>query len=149
MLREERRKHPRIDALNLLSYLVIDQKGQVVTQGVGRTLNVSEGGVLLETHIPLNPDHKVSLFVALENDLIDVSGTIVYCKVSEEAKYHTGIAFENPDEASRKILERFIRAFSIWGDYADINLAMMVVLLDELRILREACDPNRLYFRKE
>jgi hypothetical protein len=111
MLQKERRKHSRINSLNLLSYLVTDRKGQVVTQGVGRTLNVSESGILLETHTPVNPDHKVSLFVALENDLVDVTGTIIYSAISKEAKYHTGIAFENPDEASRQILERFIAAF--------------------------------------
>ena len=111
MVQKERRKHQRIDSLNLLSYLVIDQKGQVVTQGVGRTLNVSEGGILLETHIPLKPEHRVSLFVALEDDLVDVNGEIVYSTVSEEGKYNTGIAFENPDATSRGILERFIKAF--------------------------------------
>ena len=33
--------------------------------------------------------------------------------------------------------ERFLNAFSIWGDYADINLAMMVVLWDELRMMKD------------
>jgi hypothetical protein len=33
--------------------------------------------------------------------------------------------------------ERFLKAFSIWGEYADINLAMMVVLWDELRMLKD------------
>jgi hypothetical protein len=33
--------------------------------------------------------------------------------------------------------ERFIQAFSIWGDYTDINLAMLIVLMDELRNLKD------------
>jgi len=33
--------------------------------------------------------------------------------------------------------ERFLKAFSIWGEYADINLAMMVVLWDELRMMND------------
>ena len=111
MSREERRKHLRIDALNLLSYLVIDRKGQVVTQGVGRTLNISNGGVLLETHVPLNPDHAVSLFLALENDLVDVTGRVIHSDIGKGGKYHTGIAFEGLKDAAQEILARYVDMF--------------------------------------
>jgi len=33
--------------------------------------------------------------------------------------------------------ERFLKAFSIWGEYSDINLAMIVVLWDELRMMKD------------
>lgn len=33
--------------------------------------------------------------------------------------------------------ERFLKAFSIWGEYTDINLAMMVVFGEELRIIKD------------
>jgi len=111
MPREERRKHPRIDSLNLLSYLVTDEDEQIVTQGVGRTLNVSHGGILLETHVPLDPEHTISLFVAMEDDLVDLKGKTVYTISGEEGKHHTGIVFLEPGEAARELLAKFIQSF--------------------------------------
>ena len=112
MPRKERREHPRIDALNLLSYLVIDRKGQIVTQGVGRTINVSEGGILLETHIPISPDHSVSLFLALEGDLVDVKGRIIHCGVNDEGKFNTGIAFDHSDKTAKEMIANYVQAFT-------------------------------------
>ena len=59
----EKRKHPRVNALNL-SYICLDEDQQVIKQGMGRTLNVSESGILLETHFPIEarahgrPEHR-------------------------------------------------------------------------------------------
>jgi len=111
MPHEERRKHPRIHSLNLLSFLVTDENEDIVMQGVGRTLNVSAGGILLETHIPLNPKHTVSLFIALEDDLVDVEGRIIHTRKGEAGKHDTGIAFTKPDEPTATILQKFIEAF--------------------------------------
>jgi len=47
MTSNDKRLHLRIDSLNLLAYSCIDDTGQVVVQGMGRTLNVSQGGILL------------------------------------------------------------------------------------------------------
>jgi hypothetical protein len=108
---EEKRKHPRIDSLNLLSFLVTDENEDIVMQGVGRTLNVSAGGILLETHVPLDPKHTVSLFIALEDDLVDVKGRIIHTRQGEAGKYNTGIAFAEPDEPTARILKKFIEVF--------------------------------------
>ena len=106
---KERRKYHRIDSLNLLSYIVMDENGQIVSQGVGRTLNVSEGGILLETHVSIDPKHKVSLFVALEDDLVDIAGKVIHSQKGQEGKYCTGISFIEPNEAAHRILSQFIQ----------------------------------------
>ena len=108
---EERRKHPRIDSLNLLSFLVTDENEDIVMQWLGRTLNISAGGILLEIHIPLNPKHTVSLFIALEDDLVDIEGRIMHTRMGEAGKYDTGIAFTEPDEPTARLLQEFIDAF--------------------------------------
>ncbi|MBW2321222.1 MAG: hypothetical protein JRF31_10385 [Deltaproteobacteria bacterium] len=72
MTTEERRKHSRIKALNLISYTCIDETDQVLSQGMGRTLNLSEDGILLETHVSVDPKHTVVMAIGLEDDLIDM-----------------------------------------------------------------------------
>ena len=108
MPEEERRKHSRISSLNLLSYLCIDESGEIVTQGAGRTLDVGEKGILLETHAPIDPKHMVSLVIAVEDDLIDIRGRVIHYRKGEDGRYLNGIQFVETDESALRILKQFI-----------------------------------------
>jgi len=106
----EKRRYPRFDSLNL-SYLVIDEAGATVKQSMGRTLNVSESGICLETHFPTNNNQQMMLTIALENDLVEVKGKVVYCRPGADELYETGVEFAEMEEKTRKILGRFITLF--------------------------------------
>jgi hypothetical protein len=111
MTTNDKRLHLRIDSLNLLAYSCIDDTGQVVVQGMGRTLNVSQGGILLETHIKLDSKHSVLLTIGLEEDLVDINGEIVRSTPGEDDNYESGIRFHEMDEAEFQILNKYIKAF--------------------------------------
>jgi len=51
----DKRRHIRIDSFNL-SHVCLEEDGMVINECVGKTLNVSESGILLETRffIPNN-----------------------------------------------------------------------------------------------
>ena len=83
----DKRQHPRIDSLNLISYVCIDETDTDVIQGMGRTLNVSEGGILLETHIQIDPKHTLSLTIGLEEDLVDIKGEVAHSKPGEDDNF--------------------------------------------------------------
>jgi len=52
-----RREHPRIQTRNLISHLSFDEHGNPVSQGLSKAIDISRGGILLETpYIPSNPD---------------------------------------------------------------------------------------------
>ncbi len=107
----EKRKHPRFDSLNL-SYLCVDEKGDIIYQGMGRTLNVSESGILLETVFGgINRENIVELTIALEDDLVDIKGTVVRCKAGEGEKSEAGIEFLEMDLDALRILKKFINLF--------------------------------------
>ena len=57
MMTLEKRIKPRADSHNILSYVCLDEENEIVEQGMGRTLNVSEGGILLETHDSIDLEH--------------------------------------------------------------------------------------------
>ena len=73
MTSENKRQHERIHSLNL-SYICLDENNNIVKQGMGRTLNISESGMLLETHFPVEADHLIRLTISLEEDLLDKGG---------------------------------------------------------------------------
>lgn len=107
----DKRKHSRIRSLNLLSYVCVDQNGEAVMQGMGRTLDVSEGGILLETHAPIDTEYTVSLAIGLEDDLTNINGRAVYSKVGEAGRFECGIEFQEKGEGTPRILKKYIKAF--------------------------------------
>ena len=108
MTAAEKRKGPRIDSPNLLSYICLDEDNSELTQGMGRTLNISEGGILLETHTSMNPHQMISLTIAMEDDMLEIKGKITFCKKREDGKFETGVRFTEKDEAKERFLKQFI-----------------------------------------
>lgn len=111
MATKNQRLHSRIDSLNLLSYSCMDDTGQIVIQGMGRTLNVSEGGILLETHVQIDAAYTISLTIGLEEELVEINGQIVRCVSGTDGHYESGIKFHEMDEAALQILKKYIKAF--------------------------------------
>jgi len=111
MTQTDKRHHQRIDTLNLISYDCLDESGQVVLHGIGRTLNVSEGGILLETHEQFEPESTVLLTIALEDDLIEIEGKVISSKPSQEDKFEAGIKLLKIGETERTVLNLYIQAF--------------------------------------
>ena len=109
MTSESQRKHERIQSLNL-SYICIDENNNIVKQGMGRTLNISGSGILLETHFPVEPNHTVRLTISLEEDLLDIKGNPVHIKSLDGGKYQIGIQFVDLDENAANILQNFINS---------------------------------------
>lgn len=107
----EKRKHPRIGSHNLVSYVRLDEENRVSGEGMGRTLNVSEGGILLETHIPINLRQAVSLTIALEDEIMDFRGTVTYSKRRADGKFENGIRFTEDDVRKVQFLKQFITIF--------------------------------------
>ena len=108
---EENRKHKRIHSTNLLNYVCLDEKGEAFAQGMGRTLNVSESGILLEIHAALPPQTLLSLTIGMEEQIIDIQGTAVYSKLNADGSYETGIEFIDIEAAELAVLQKYIQAF--------------------------------------
>ena len=112
MSTNEKRQYHRIDALNLISYSCIDATENVVAQGMGRTLNVSEDGILLETHVSIDPKYAIELAIGLEDEVITIRGSIIYTNPGINDKYQAGIEFVEIDNATTDILKKYIKLFS-------------------------------------
>jgi hypothetical protein len=107
MTSENKRKHERIQSLNL-SYICLDEDKNIVKQGMGRTLNISESGILLETHFPIESTHTILLTVSLEENLLDIKGKPVHVQSLDGGKYQIGIQFADLDQKAAKMLQDYI-----------------------------------------
>ena len=107
MTSENKRKHERIQSLNL-SYICLDEDKNIVKQGMGRTINISESGILLETHFPVEPEHTIRLTISLEENILDIIGKPMHVRSIDGGKYQIGIQIDDIDADSLGILKSFI-----------------------------------------
>ena len=107
---QEQRRHARYDSLNLLHFAM--PSGPVPEmQGMGRTLNVSESGLLLETQEPLEANGTIELTIGLEDDLVTIEGETIHCRPAPDNRYNTGIRFSQISDSARALLDRYIQLF--------------------------------------
>ncbi len=111
MTTKESRKEERFDSLNLI-YICVDDHGTIVQKSMGRTLNVSESGICLETHFKIDTSHFLTVTIALKNDLVKIKGTIAFSRPGKEEKFETGLKFIEVDQQSRVVLHKFIEFFN-------------------------------------
>lgn len=107
---DEKRKHVRVNSLNL-SHVAVGERDETVKQAIGRTLNVSETGILLETHFPIAAEQNVSLTIGIEEDLVEMKGKVVHLIDGETGRFEMGVEFTDMNERARRILKEFIREY--------------------------------------
>jgi hypothetical protein len=103
----EKRKHPRVNSLNL-SYICLDEDHQVIKQGMGRTLNVSESGILLETHFPIEATHTVVMSIGFKDHLVDIKGRPAHIRSTGPDVYEIGVEFIDLDDTARHAVKEHL-----------------------------------------
>jgi hypothetical protein len=107
----ERRKHARIETSNHILYESLENGAQVVSRSMGKTLNVSRSGILLETPDPIETDNVTLVTVDLENNLIEMTGRLIYCRETDSGMYQSGVSFVGPDEETAMFAVKLIRLY--------------------------------------
>ncbi|TNF48910.1 PilZ domain-containing protein, partial [bacterium] len=68
-------------------------------ESVGRTLDLSKGGILLELPSALpSPNEEVEITLGIKNNVIRVKGRIVHQRQLENGHFGLGISFIEMDE---------------------------------------------------
>jgi Tfp pilus assembly protein PilZ len=110
----KRRKFERSRSLNLVDYVLVGEDGSHLSRGMGRTRNVSEGGLLLETHHPLKNGQVILITLGLKNDMVQLMGEVMHqqppSSFSEETRHCAGVKFTAVNEEGMKTLRKYIQA---------------------------------------
>jgi hypothetical protein len=89
----EKRSSRRIRSLNLTSYTPRKGEEQQYIVSIGRTLDVSEGGVKVETHRKLANGTELKMDIAIEDRIITAKGEVVHAEELKNGLFGTGIRF--------------------------------------------------------
>jgi hypothetical protein len=110
---EEKRKYPRVKTDNLISYVCMDEEGNELDQGIGRALDISQGGLLLESHTPIRSEKILLASVDVNNELIEINGEVAYCRESGPGMFLTGIRFLESNEKIRNVVINLVKVYNL------------------------------------
>ncbi|MEN8135439.1 MAG: PilZ domain-containing protein [Thermodesulfobacteriota bacterium] len=106
------RQSERKDTLNLVDYVVLSKSGQPLVRGMARTLNVSDKGILLETHLPFEKGQELQLTIGLKNNLFEYKGKIAHTEEQENDVFAYGIEFIEMSDEGLTVLREFLTTFN-------------------------------------
>ncbi len=102
------RNHSRAISFLLTSYDCLTDDDEPFHHGMGRALNVSKGGICLETHTPIEPHDKLAMTMMIDDELVEANGQVVYCDVSKDEKYRSGVEFLEIEASAMEVLDNYI-----------------------------------------
>ncbi|MDY0132529.1 MAG: PilZ domain-containing protein [Desulforegulaceae bacterium] len=111
-MKVERRKYPhRSESANLVYFAIFYPDKTLKQQGMGKTINISEGGILLETHEKLIDDQLISLSLGLNNETVDLEAKLVHFTKNKEGLYHSGLSFIIDSIKKTEAIKKYITIF--------------------------------------
>ena len=90
---EERRRWPRVPAEHLVSYTSYDEGGDPEDMGTARTLDLGEGGILLEMTRPARPGFPVEIKMVSGEHIIRARGRVVHSQAISRNRWRVGVSF--------------------------------------------------------
>jgi hypothetical protein len=107
---KERRRWPRISTENRVVYVLFSSGREQVDRGIGRTRNLSQTGVLLETEKILKGAFVVLVTMDLEGKKVKVKGTVVASRYCNDSGYFlTGVEFIGPKDEQLEAIKAFVK----------------------------------------
>jgi len=118
-----RRKHKRVKTRNLISYLSFDETGKLISNGLGIALDVSQGGILLETPYFIKTGMIILAATDRENRLFEVKGKLIHSTKAPNGLYHSGIEIIGIDARVRAFITKLVKEYNYQGYNLFITIA--------------------------
>ena len=106
------RKSPRIETRNLISYFSFNKAGKLISEGLGVALDISQGGILLETPCNIKSGLLVLATIDRKNNLIEVKGELIRSRKTSSGMFHCGIKFIGVDERMEHFISNLIQEYN-------------------------------------
>ena len=109
------RRYARVKTRNLISYLSYDKDDNLISQGIGIAMDISKGGILLETPTPMKSGMVVLSATDQDKNLMELRGKLIHSTQSKTGTYFSGIEFIGVDGRVRDFITCLIKEYNFRG----------------------------------
>jgi len=93
MSKGDKRKHPRVKTNNEIAYVILDDRDNEIDEGLGKIVNVSLGGILIETIKPIGLQNILLTTTGIDDERINMKGDVTHCRMEDSKTFRTGVQF--------------------------------------------------------
>jgi hypothetical protein len=111
MGKNERRKYPRVQIMDPISYLSLDSDGEILEQNIAVVRNVSQTGIQIESFLEVNSKYLSLMFFDLDKHQIEVKGEVIYCKRNESGQFNIGINFVETSDENLQFVKALVKSY--------------------------------------
>ena len=111
MDKQERRKHPRVQVFDPISYSGIDSGGNVLVQNISVALNLSQNGIQIETFTEILSKNIRLRFKSLELSTFEIEGKVIYCERQQSGIFKTGVRLMGTDNENVNFVKQLMRFY--------------------------------------
>jgi hypothetical protein len=110
-MEKENRKYKRVATSNPVSYTCLDADNSPIAEGMAVTVNVSQGGALLESSREIQGEYLLLIAIDTNGNLLQTKAKVVHCEAVGPTKFLTGIQFIGPAEEITRMIKNLILDF--------------------------------------
>ena len=101
-LQKERRKHRRLELINLVVYK------QFEIEKITKTINLSMGGMKMRTEFPVPLHEELEIAIKIGDDIFRSQGKVIYANERKDGDFDIGVNFINSPEGSLNLLNQYL-----------------------------------------
>jgi hypothetical protein len=105
-----RRQYPRVSIHVPVNYTLLDGKGRIESECIGVVLDVSVGGLLLESFDFVWTEYVGIGFIDMDNRDAQIKCKMAYSRKTDLGVVHTGMTFQGAEAEKLAFVAKIIRA---------------------------------------
>jgi len=86
--------------------------GGQIKEGRGKSVNISKGGILIETQDAFEWQDVLRLTIDIDDEPVSIKGKVIYCNADNFGKYRTGIQFLETNDKIILFVNKLLKTYS-------------------------------------
>ena len=111
MVKLEKRKYPRVDIFDPISFWELDSKGNQQDQHIGFARNVGQEGIGIEADCAIRSEYVKLMILDQTNNAIQIKGKVAYCRKSEAGKFECGVRLVGTLEEKLLFVKKLVQSY--------------------------------------
>ena len=128
----EKRRFPRVDSNNFISYYHLDENDEIYSEGFGKTKDISDVGLLMVTGKIIESPYILIVATDEKHDIIEMKGKVCHSKKDETGVIYTGIEFIADDDYKSHFAEQLRKMHRSIQDSSSLSVEEPVSLSEDL-----------------